>query len=176
MDGEVFFRRSVIGGFNREDVLRYISKVTVDQAAADKTAEQLKKAEEEIAVLKKKAADDAASIDALEKKLEAAQADLQAANTRLEEQQSKTSYDSTADKLMRDSMTYADRYVESAELMARSIREELSQKVGAADAKVTEMLYELDTLSTQSSALGDALQTLKDDLGDISRSFEQKDA
>ena len=74
---------------------------------------------------------------------------------------------------MRDSMAYAQQYVDSAELMAKNIREDIVEKVSHADVKVTEMLDSVNALMAKAQEFDASLKDFKSDFEAIQQSFEE---
>lgn len=216
MNGEVTFRRAVVGGFNRNDVMEYISnlssvnneqkKLRTALRESEATVEKLKA---ELDVKEKNLAEAAQGTDGEQQKLSTAlkeseatveklKAELEAKNDdlakaaqeiaalkvaaaeaeqlklKLQQYESKTAgYDDTADKLMRESMAYADRYVESANLMASNIRKETLVKVKDADSRVKEMLEKAAVFSKECEDFGNVLNFFKSQLEEIKKTFEE---
>ncbi len=201
MDGEVTFRRAVIGGFNRDDVLQYISSIASSNSEYQKLRVALKESEAKVDKLQaeldsinREAANEqtdcSAALEESEATIAQLRAEIEAKNQeiemlkgnsseldelkqRLEEYESKTSeFDGTAEKLMRESMTYADRYVESANLMAANVRKETLAKVVDADERVREMVLKADVFSNQCKDFESMLSYFKTQLDEIRRTFE----
>ena len=127
MNGEITFRKAAFGGFNREDVMEYISSVATTNNEQQKLQQYENKASD---------------------------------------------FDNTADKLMRESMAYAERYVESANLMAGNIRKETVAKIKDADTKVDEMLTKAAAFSKECETLEEMLNSFKTQLAEIKKNFE----
>lgn len=213
-NGEVTFRRAVVGGFNREDVMEYIStmatanneqqklrialreseakieKLEADLEAKDndlaqaaqstngeqeKLNEALKESEATIAELRAQLAEKNSKLAQAEAEIETLRNQLGESDEmkqKLEQYESRSSdLDNTADKLMRESMAYAERYVESANLMAGNIRKETLTKVKDADAKVDEMLAKAAEFSKECEKFEDMLNFFKAQLGEIQNTF-----
>lgn len=168
MDGEVFFRKAAFGGFNREDVMKYISQNSVDKTAFESAKSMLESAKTELEQKNAEIEELKAKIAGLETQISESQKNEEQAKAL------KAGFDTTADKLMRDSMNYAQQYVESAELMARNIREDMIGKVSDADAKVTGMLDSVKDLIVKSNEFEAALKEFKADFDEIHKSFEEE--
>ena len=167
MDGEILFRKSLFGGFNREDVMKYISQNSVDKSSLESAQKKLESAEKELEQKNAEAESLKAKIAELEELVSEKQN---------EEEQAKAlrpGFDTTADKLMRESMSYAQQYVESAELMARNIRENIILKASDADLKVSGMLDSVEDLIIKSEDFETALKDFKADFEAIKKSFEE---
>ncbi|MBQ7595153.1 MAG: hypothetical protein IJU45_00650 [Clostridia bacterium] len=168
MDGEVLFRKSVFGGFNREDVMQYIDQLSAEKNALESATQKLESTEKELE-------DKNAEVEKLTEKIEELEAQIAENRQKEEKAQSvKAGFDTTADKLMRDSMAYAQQYVDSAELMAKNIREDVIEKVSDADSKVTGMLDSMDELIVKAQDFDAALRVFKADFEEIQKSFEEE--
>ena len=178
MDGEVFFRRAAFGGFNRDDVLRYVSSVSSDSNALKQAQEAAKKSADEAKALKAELNLKNGEISSLKEKIELLEdqlkesADLRKKADELESKNSET--EATADKLMRESIAYAERYVESASVMARSIRSDTVQKIKDADLKVSAMLEKIDGLADNAEAFEKLLSSFKADFKEITQSLDNE--
>lgn len=215
MNGEVTFRRAVVGGFNRDDVMEYISgmatvngeqqklrvalreseaKVTKLEAELEaknkdlaqvadtndeqeKLSEALKESEETVERLKAELEMKNEQLAQAEKEIEALRGRLGESDElkqKLQQYESKAAgFDDTADKLMRESMAYADRYVESANLMAGNIRKETLAKVKDADARVDEMLAKATVFSKECENFENMLNFFKTQLEEIQKTFAE---
>lgn len=216
MNGEVTFRKAVVGGFNRDDVMEYISgmatvnseqqklRVALRESEArikeleaeleaknkdlsavaqdnndeyEKIAEALKSSEETIEKLKTDLEAKNILLARAEQEIENLKGNLGEADElkeKLQQYESKTAgFDDTADKLMRESMAYADRYVESANLMAGNIRKETLTKVNDADARVAEMIAKATFFSKECAEFESVLNFFKTHLEEIRESFEK---
>ncbi|MBQ8783214.1 MAG: hypothetical protein IJZ57_05535 [Clostridia bacterium] len=215
MNGEVTFRRAVVGGFNRDDVMEYISgmatvngeqqklrialreseakikeleaeleaknndlaQVTDTSDEQEKLNEALKESEATVEKLKAELESKNEQLAQAEKEIEALRGRLGESDElkqKLQQYESKTaSFDDTADKLMRESMAYADRYVASANLMAGNIRKETLTKVKDADARVNEMLAKAAVFSKECESFENTLNFFKTQLEEIQKTFAE---
>ncbi len=215
MNGEITFRKAAFGGFNREDVMEYISSVATTNNEQQKLRVALREAEARIETLEAEleakdndlvqaqdnSEEQAKLNDALkesESTVEKLRAELDAKNSqlaqaeaeiislraklgesdelkqKLQQYENKASdFDNTADKLMRESMAYAERYVESANLMASNIRKETLTKVKDADTKVDEMLTKAAAFSKECENLEAMLSSFKTQLAEIQKNFAE---
>lgn len=215
MNGEVTFRKAAFGGFNREDVMEYISSVATTNNEQQKLRVALRDAEAKIEKLEAEleardndlaqAQDNSeeqekltealkeseATVEKLRAELDVKNSQLTQAEAeiislraklgesaelkqKLQQYETKSSdFDNTADKLMRESMAYAERYVESANLMAGSIRKETCIKVKEADAKVDEMLTKAVAFSKECENLEAMLNAFKAHLAEIQKNFAE---
>lgn len=197
MNGDITFRKAVVGGFNREDVMNYISSMATtnneqqklrialreSQATVEKLQAELEAKDDidvaaqvdngEIEKLNEALAESELKIAELKTEIEAKDNELETLRNRLQQFESKTTeFDDTAEKLMRDSMVYADRYVESANLMAGNVRKETLAKVKTADAKVIEMIEKATVFCKEADDFKAMLDYFKSQLKDIEKTFE----
>lgn len=174
MDGEIYFRKSAFGGFNRDDVMCYISELKLKcESQKEQCEENVAELDEEVKRLKTELEEKEQELISLRKKV-----------TRLEKVETPDEQngnsdnavnkknEKTADKLMRESMAYAERYIESAGLMAKNIKQETSKLVSDADERVGEMLDQVGTLSQRADEFKDTLTALKSEFEDILKNFE----
>lgn len=178
MDGEVFFRRAAFGGFNRDDVLRYVNSVVSDSNELKTAQESAKKSADEAAALKTELESKNSEIISLKEKIESLEAELAKSadlNRKAQEIESKNAEaETTADKLMRESIAYAERYVESASVMARNIRIDTVQKIKDADQKVSAMLKKIDGLADDAQSFENLLSSFKAEFTEITDSLENE--
>lgn len=178
MDGEVFFRRAAIGGFNRDDVLNYISSVTSDSNELKTARESAKKSADEAAALKAELDLKNSEINSLKEKIKSLESELAKSDDlrrKADELESKNfEAKTTADNLMHESIAYAERYVESASLMARNIRSDTVQKIKDADLKVSEMLKKIDGLADNAEAFENLLLMFKAEFHEITDILENE--
>ena len=167
MDGEIYFRKSAFGGFNRDDVMCYISELKLKcEAQKEQCEENAAELEDEVNKLKAELEEKEQELILLRKtvtRLEKVEdPDEQSENPGNAENKK---HEKAADKLMRESMAYAERYIESAGLMAMNIKQETSKLVSDADERVGEMLNQADTFKN-------TLTALKSEFEDILKNFE----
>lgn len=170
MDGEITFRRAAVGGFNRSDVLNYINSVAADNADLQKVNEALNAANAEINRLNAELENKNSEIAQLKKQIE----NMESSSVQSAENDSKSfEYNQTADKLMRESMAYADRYVESANLVADNIRKDTLERVKDADSRVKSMLEKAIVFSQETESFESMLKLFKTQLDEIQKSFNE---
>lgn len=173
MDGETYFRKATFGGFNREDVMCYISSLKLEcESQKELCKENSDALEQEVKKLKSELEEKEQELILLRKKV------TKLEKVEVSEQQLDADSDSdskknekTADKLMRESMAYAERYIESAGLMAKNIKQETSKLVSDADERVGEMLTQVGTLSQQADEFKNNLTAIKKEFADILKNF-----
>lgn len=163
MGAEVTFRKSVFGGFNRSDVLKYINDAAVANKDRQTIEGQLTDAKVQIETLK-------AQLDEKNKELEA----LKKASAAQEEKSQKESVaDKTADELMRESMAYADKYIESANLVASNIRKDTLERAKEADARVAAMLEKASVFTKETEGFEETLSFFKTQLEGVIKEFSE---
>lgn len=174
MDGEIYFRKAAFGGFNRDDVMCYISELKLKcEAQNEQYKEEAAELDEKVKKLKSELEEKEQELILLRKKV------TKLENVEEPDNQAETvdssadkKHEKTADRLMRESMAYAERYIESAGLMAKNIKQETSKLVSDADERVGEMLNQAGTLSKRADEFKTTLSALKTEFEDILKSFE----
>ena len=169
MDGEITFRRAAVGGFNRSDVLNYINNVAADNADLQKANEALDAANAEINRLNSELENKNSEIAQLKQQIAVMESSTQAP----ELDAKSFEYNQTADKLMRESMAYADRYVESANLVAENIRKDTLERVKDADLRVKSMLERAMVFSQETESFESMLKFFKAQLDEIQKGFNE---
>lgn len=191
MNKEVTFRRAAVGGFNRNDVMDYINNITIQHVEQQNAKESLSRANEEISKLKSELDAKNVEIESLRQQVAEIEQSYEAMKLMFEQQQeaqaakepepviapivdAKTvEFNGTADKLMRESMAYADRYVESANLVAENIRKETIEKVKEADIRVKSMLERAMVFTQETESFETMLKFFKAQLDEIKKNFEE---
>lgn len=212
MSGEILFRRAKFGGFNRDDVMQYISTISVENGEKEKIERELSKVKAELSSYKNsedsksdelqqlKAENEAlkAEISAKTSKVSALEAEVEAKNNRLISMQielesrkaaaeevkekekeivkdiSKEETTLSAERLMQDSMAYAERYIQSAGLVAGNIKRDTLDKLNKAGSQLVQMRETASQLSICSEKFNLILEKLAQDVDEAARGFEQK--
>lgn len=180
MDGEYVFRKATFGGFNREDVMCYISSLKLEINNHEKIKEEAKAAFKEIEDLETKLDQKNKEVLTLKEqnsKLEKDLKDMQQLISKINEQDvddEASLYEGTADKLMRESMAYAERYVESAGMMAKTIRQDTVEKVIDANQRIQTMLDKVNGLSDKAGDFENLLKSFKENFEEVLENFEEK--
>ncbi len=188
MEKEITFRRAAVGGFNRSDVVNYINSLAIENMELRKSKDVLDNAKAEINRLKSELDAKNAEIAQLQqqitdmqiKKIEQSIQQVQPKEeVKAEIPEAKVvdpklaEYNETADKLMRESMAYADRYVASANMVADNIRKETIERVKDADLRVRSMLERAMVFSQESESFETMLKFFKAQLDEIKKGFEE---
>ncbi len=172
MDGEVTFRRAAVGGFNRSDVLNYINGISVDNAKLLKANEDLNAANIEISRLRAEIEMKNNEIAGIKQQMAMMEA-VAAQPTEVANVISGNECNQTAEKLMRESMAYADRYIESANLVALNIRKDTLEKLKDADLRVKSMLERAMVFSQETESFESMLKFFKAQLDEIRKELSE---
>lgn len=79
----------------------------------------------------------------------------------------------SAERLMQDSMAYAERYIQSAGLVAGNIKKDTLEKLNTAGAQLSKMRETAKQLNVDSEKLNLILEKLSEDVSEASRGFSQ---
>lgn len=146
MEKEVILKKAVIGGFDCVQVMNCIASLQEKAMGAEKEAEELRELQKTLAELETVLKEKDAEIEELSE------------NIAVAEKKSRVSRASA--QLMKDSVDYADRYVENAKIIAQDITEKTSLKVKEAKEKIDSILSDIAKMS-------DDILTLYTDLGSL---------
>lgn len=147
MEKEVILKKAIVGGFDRVQVMNCIASLQEEAQNAKSDAEELKSLQ--------------ATLQELEKTLEEKDAEIENLSADIAEAESRLRVSKTSAQLMKESVDYADRYVESAKILAQDITEKTSLKVKAAKEKIDSILSEVTGLSDDILKLYGNLAELK---------------
>lgn len=147
MAEEIILKKAVIGGFDRVQVMNCIASLQEEIAGAKNEAEELKTLQ--------------ATLSELEKVLGEKNAEIENLSASIAEAESKYRVSKTSAQLMKDSVDYADRYVESAKILAQDITEKTSLKIRDAKEKIDSILSEVTGLSDDILKLYGNLEDLR---------------
>lgn len=151
MEKEVIFKKAVFGGFDCVQVINCISALQEKALSAEKDAEELKNLQE--------------TLSELENMLKEKDDEIDNLSASIAEAESKFRVSRASAQLMKDSVDYADRYVESAKILAQDITEKTSLKVREAREKIDSILSDINRLS-------DDIHTLYADLGSLKSEYD----
>ncbi len=169
MNGEVTFRKA-LGGFNRNDVLDYINSVAVDNSQLQKANKSLDAADEEIKRLRSEIESKNKTISGLKQRI----AQLENADVQPEKAEEVMEINNqAAEKLMQESMAYADRYIESANLVAQNIRKDIIDKLKDTDLRVNSMLERALVFSQETESFESMLKFFKAQISEIKKSLDE---
>ena len=156
MEKEIILKRSLIGGFDRAQVIDCISSLQEKAANAESEAEALKALQETIAELERILGEKDSEIESL--------------SASVAEAQEASRVSRASAQLMRESVDYADTYVESAKILARDISDKTNARVEDAREKIDSILLDITRLSEEILVLYKSLTDLKseyDSFGDV---------
>lgn len=156
MEKEIILKRSLIGGFDRTQVIDCISSLQEKAANAESEAEALKALQDTIA--------------GLERILSEKDSEIESLSASVAEAQEASRVSKASAQLMRESVDYADTYVESAKILARDISDKTNSKVEEAKEKIDSILLDITRLSEEILVLYKSLTDLKseyDSFGDV---------
>lgn len=147
MEKEVILKKAIVGGFDRVQVMNCIASLQEEARNSKNDAEELKTLQ--------------ATLCELEKVLSEKDAEIENLSANIAEAESRLRVSKTSAQLMKESVNYADRYVESAKILAQDITEKTSLKVREAKDKIDSILSEVTCLSDDILKLYGNLAELK---------------
>ncbi|MBR3836455.1 MAG: hypothetical protein IKJ69_06710 [Clostridia bacterium] len=147
MEKEIVLKKAIIGGFDRNEVINCIAKLQEEALSAKGEAEELRSLQSRITELEALIAERDAEIERLSAQIKEAEGSLRVSKT--------------SAQLMRESVEYADRYVESAKVIADNISEKTNASVDDAKEKVSSLLLDITGISDDVLALYTSLADLK---------------
>ncbi len=147
MEKEILLKRALVGGFDRKQVVDCIAQLQEKAHEAKLEFEELKTLEETVASLNAIVAGKDAEISKLSADIANAEENLRVSKA--------------SAQLMRDSVEYADRYVESAKLVATDISKKTNLRVADAKEQINSILLDITRISNDVLALYEGLTQLK---------------
>ncbi len=147
MDKEIVLKKAMFGGFDRNEVINCIAKLQAEIHNAQTEVEEMKTLQAKVMQLEAQIAEKNAEIDRLSAEINDAQSNIRVSKT--------------SAQLMRESVEYADRYVESAKVIADNIAEKTNSSVDDAKEKVSSLLLDITGISDDVLALYTSLADLK---------------
>lgn len=159
MEKEIVLKKAIIGGFDRNEVINCIAKLQAEAHSAQGEIEELKALQLKVSELEALIAEKDAEIERLSAEIAEAESSLRVSKT--------------SAQLMRESVEYADRYVESAKVIADNISEKTNSSVDDAKGKISSILLDITGISDDVLALYTSLADLKseyDAFGEVSPS------
>ena len=198
MSGEVLFRRAAFGGFNRSDVMQYISAVSLengekeielskaqsDLSEAKKTIDsredKIKELKDEIETLKAKLEVKNSRVVNLESELEIKNTRISSLQRELENKKSITGDEKrkdgnvSAERLIQDSITYAESYIQSAGLVVSSVKKDTLEKINSAAEHIAMMNQTASELVEDSKKFNVILDKLGKDIAEAAKNFEEE--
>ncbi len=152
MENEIVLKKAIIGGFNRNEVINCIAQLQNEAYNAQSEREELERLSRTVSELEALVADKDAEIDRLSA-----------------EAQSNSRVSAASARLMRESVDYADHYVESARILAEDITSLTNARVDNAKQTINSLLLDITRISEDVLALYTSLSELKaeyDSFGD----------
>lgn len=146
MEKEVILKKAVVGGFDCVQVMNCIASLQEKVINAEKEAEELRTLQETLSELENVLKEKDAEINDLTENIAEAEKNSRASRA--------------SAQLMKDSVDYADRYIENAKILAQDITEKTSLRVKDAKEKIDSILSDISRLS-------DDILTLYTDLGNL---------
>ena len=147
MENEVILKRAIIGGFDRKQVMEYISYLHSKSNA-------VKAEQDELAELKSIVAE-------LETEISEKENMIEKLNSAVAEAESNTRLNRASAALMRESAAYADCYIESAKVLARDISDKTATRVENAKDQIDGILDYLGDISDSILGLYSSMDSLK---------------
>ena len=156
MENEVILRRAVFGGFDRKQVMEYISYLHSKSNSVKSDLEELDNLRATVAELEAEIVEKDNMIDKL--------------NVEIQEAENGTRLGRASATLMKESVAYADCYIESAKVLAHDISERTNERVEDAKGKIEGIMDYLGDISDSILGLYSSMDSLKEEydcFGDI---------
>lgn len=156
LENEVILKRAVFGGFDRRQVMEYIAYLHNKQNAVKAELEELEHLKSTVAELEAEIAEKDNMIGRL--------------NTEVEEAGNGTRLGRASATLMKESIAYADCYIDSAKALAYDISEKTNERVDEAKNKIDGIMNYLGDISDSLLGLYSSMDTLKSEyecFGDV---------
>ena len=198
MSEEILFRRAAFGGFNRSDVLQYISNVSLENGereielskaktdlaeakkAVDARDDKIRELRDEIESLKAKLDVKNSRVASLESEIEikttrlmSMQRELEAKKTLVDDTAKKDS-NTSAERLIQNSITYAESYIQSAGLVVGNVKRETLDKLNEAANHISMMNDTAAELTENSQKFNVMLEKLNRDILEAAKKFEDE--
>lgn len=147
MENEVILKRAIIGGFDRRQVMEYIAYLQSKSYFAKEELEELNGLKTTVAELEAEINEKDNMIDRL--------------NTAVAEAESNTRLSRASATLMKESVAYADCYIESAKVLAHDISEKTYSRVEDARDKIDGIMDSIGSISDSILGLYTSMDELK---------------
>lgn len=147
MKKEIVLKKAIFGGFDRNEVINCIATLQEEALNNKSDPEELKALQATVDELQAQIAEKDAEIERLSAEIQAAESSMRVSKT--------------SAQLMRESVEYADCYVESARAIADEITEKTGASVDEAKEKVNSLLLDITGISDDVLALYTSLAELK---------------
>lgn len=161
MENEVILKRAIFGGFDRRQVMRYIEYLHSQSGSAN---ERIKELEE----FKLK-------VERLEAELKEKDETIERLSAEISEAENDARLGRASAALVKESVAYADSYVESAKVLARDISDKAYSNAEDAKERIDGVMKSLNEISDSVLGLYKLMESLKkeyDGFGEISDASE----
>lgn len=157
MEKEFILKKAVFGGFDCVQVMNCIADLQEKALDAEKEAEELKALQ--------------ATLSELERVMKEKDDEIESLSASIAEAESKFRVSRASAQIVKDSVDYADRYVENAKIIAQDITEKTSRKVREAREKIDSILSDITRLSDDIVNLYADLGSLKSECDSFEDSY-----
>ena len=144
MEKEIVLKKAIIGGFDRNEVINCIAQLQAQALDNRGEREEIERLNRTVAELEAIVAEKDAEIDRLSA-----------------EAQNSSRVSAASARLMRESVDYADHYVESARILAEDISNLTNAKINSAKQTVNDLLLDITRISEDVLALYTSLTELR---------------
>ena len=144
MEKEIVLKKAIIGGFDRNEVINCIAQLQAKAVDNRGEREEIERLSRTVAELEAIVAEKDAEIDRLSA-----------------ESQNSSRISAASARLMRESVDYADHYVESARILAEDISSLTNARISSAKQTVNDLLLDITRISEDVLALYTSLTELK---------------
>ena len=151
MENEVILKKAIIGGFDRKQVMEYIAYLHSKTNAVKEELDELEQLKSTVAELE-------AEINEKDNMIERL-------NSAINDAESTTRLSRASSVLMKESVAYADCYIESAKVLARDISDKTHNFVDDARNKIDGIMDSLGGISDSILGLYSSMDTLKSEYG-----------
>lgn len=151
MENEVILKKAIIGGFDRKQVMEYIAYLHSKSNAVKEELDELEGLKSTVAELEAEITEKDNMIERL--------------NSAIADAESTTRLSRASSVLMKESVAYADCYIESAKVLARDISDKTHGFVDDAKSKIDGIMDSLGGISDSILGLYSTMDTLKSEYG-----------
>jgi chromosome segregation protein len=158
LENEIIIKKTLFGGFNRREVMEYINNLQIE----------INKTEEEVADFE----DVKLKADSLESEIADKNSEIERLNQIISETERELETKASSDSLIKESMSYADKYIESARALAKSITDKTTERVDAAKTEIEDLMRGLGNISQSVAELYRSLTDLKKEYEEICSQYD----
>lgn len=159
MENEVILKRAIFGGFDRKQVMEYIAYLHSKSNSVKEELLELEELKSTVAELEAEISEKDNMIDRL--------------NSAVAEAESTTRLSRASATLMKESVAYADCYIESAKVLARDISDKTYGFVETAQDKINGIMDSLGGISDSILGLYASMDTLKSEYGNFGEVYPE---